>query len=90
MSYEALKVVHVARALISYALFLLRGIWRFTGSRAADKGGMEFQPYHVSREGSSRGVGLACGPWKSRFGDLPRGSQLSCTAMRGGKRAGVE
>ena len=27
--------------------------------------GQEFQPHHVSREGSSRGLGLACGPWKS-------------------------
>jgi uncharacterized membrane protein SirB2 len=35
MSYAALKIVHMSCAGISYALFVLRGIWRFTGSPIA-------------------------------------------------------
>jgi uncharacterized membrane protein SirB2 len=45
MSYEALKVVHVACALISYALFVLRGIWRFTGSRAVERRWVKVAPH---------------------------------------------
>ena len=37
MSYAALKLVHVTCAAISYALFVLRGVWRFTGSPIASQ-----------------------------------------------------
>ena len=45
VSYEALKVLHVTCALISYALFLLRGIWRFTGSRAVERQWVKVAPH---------------------------------------------
>ncbi len=35
MSYTLLKTIHMSCAAISYALFLLRGIWRFGGSPLA-------------------------------------------------------
>jgi uncharacterized membrane protein SirB2 len=35
VSYAALKLLHVGCAAISYTLFVLRGIWRFTGSPIA-------------------------------------------------------
>jgi uncharacterized membrane protein SirB2 len=37
VSYAALKIVHISCAAISYGLFVLRGIWRFTGSPIAAK-----------------------------------------------------
>jgi uncharacterized membrane protein SirB2 len=37
VSYAALKIVHVACAGLSYALFVLRGIWRLTGSPLASQ-----------------------------------------------------
>lgn len=37
MSYALLKMVHVTCAAISYALFVLRGVWRFTGSPVASQ-----------------------------------------------------
>lgn len=37
MSYAALKLLHVTCAAISYALFVLRGVWRFTGSPLASR-----------------------------------------------------
>ena len=33
--YSLLKSIHVICAILSYALFLMRGIWRFTGSPIA-------------------------------------------------------
>jgi uncharacterized membrane protein SirB2 len=35
MSYTLLKNIHMTSAGVSYALFLLRGIWRFSGSPLA-------------------------------------------------------
>jgi uncharacterized membrane protein SirB2 len=35
VSYALLKQIHMTCALLSYALFVLRGIWRFTDSRLA-------------------------------------------------------
>lgn len=35
MSYVLLKQIHMTCALLSYTLFVLRGIWRFTDSRLA-------------------------------------------------------
>ena len=35
MSYTLLKSIHMTSAAISYLLFLLRGIWRFSGSPLA-------------------------------------------------------
>lgn len=35
MSYTLLKSIHMTAAAISYALFVLRGIWRFSGSPIA-------------------------------------------------------
>ena len=35
MSYALLKTIHMAAAALSYALFVLRGAWRFTGSPLA-------------------------------------------------------
>jgi uncharacterized membrane protein SirB2 len=37
VSYALLKIVHMSCAGISYALFVLRGVWRFTGSPIADR-----------------------------------------------------
>jgi uncharacterized membrane protein SirB2 len=37
MSYALLKAVHVTCAAISYALFVLRGVWRFSGSPIASQ-----------------------------------------------------
>ena len=37
MGYSLLKSVHVICAVVSYVLFLLRGIWRFTGSPIASQ-----------------------------------------------------
>lgn len=35
MSYTLLKTIHMATAAVSYLLFVLRGIWRFSGSPLA-------------------------------------------------------
>jgi uncharacterized membrane protein SirB2 len=35
MSYTLLKTIHMSSAAVSYLLFLLRGIWRFSGSPLA-------------------------------------------------------
>jgi len=35
MSYTLLKTIHITSAAVSYVLFLLRGIWRFSGSPLA-------------------------------------------------------
>lgn len=35
MSYTLLKTIHMSTAALSYLLFLLRGIWRFSGSPLA-------------------------------------------------------
>ncbi|MFO1318877.1 MAG: SirB2 family protein [Burkholderiales bacterium] len=35
MEYGAVKVVHMTCALVSYVLFVLRGLWRFTDSPLA-------------------------------------------------------
>jgi uncharacterized membrane protein SirB2 len=35
MSYAFLKTIHMTSAAMSYVLFLLRGIWRFSGSPLA-------------------------------------------------------
>jgi hypothetical protein len=45
MNYEALKGLRVACALIRYALFLLRGIWRFMGSRAVERRWVKVAPH---------------------------------------------
>jgi uncharacterized membrane protein SirB2 len=37
MSYALLKTVHMSCAAISYVLFVLRGIWRFSGSSIAEQ-----------------------------------------------------
>jgi uncharacterized membrane protein SirB2 len=37
MSYTLLKTVHTSCAAISYVLFVLRGIWRFSGSSIAEQ-----------------------------------------------------
>jgi uncharacterized membrane protein SirB2 len=37
IDYSLLKGIHVVCAIVSYALFLLRGIWRFTGSPLASQ-----------------------------------------------------
>jgi len=35
MTYALLKTIHMSAAAVSYALFVLRGIWRFSGSPIA-------------------------------------------------------
>jgi uncharacterized membrane protein SirB2 len=35
MTYTLLKTIHIASAAVSYVLFVLRGIWRFSGSPIA-------------------------------------------------------
>ena len=45
MSYTLLKTIHASSAALSYLLFLLRGIWRFSGSPLAAQGWTRVVPH---------------------------------------------
>jgi uncharacterized membrane protein SirB2 len=44
-SYAVLKAIHIAAAIVSYVLFLLRGIWRFSGSPIASQRWTKIVPH---------------------------------------------
>jgi len=45
MDYAALKLLHMTCALVSYALFFLRGVWRFSGSRLIEQRWVRIVPH---------------------------------------------
>lgn len=47
MSYMLLKHIHVSCAVISFALFFLRGIWSFKGSPIMRQGWIKIVPHVV-------------------------------------------
>ena len=47
MSFLLLKTIHVSCALISFALFFLRGIWSFNGSPIMRQGWVKIVPHVV-------------------------------------------
>jgi len=47
MSFLTLKAIHVTCAVISFALFILRGIWSFNGSPIMRQGWVKIVPHVV-------------------------------------------
>ena len=47
MSFLTLKAIHVSCAVISFALFFLRGIWSFNGSPITRQGWVKIVPHVV-------------------------------------------
>lgn len=45
MEYGTLKLIHMTCALVSYSLFFLRGVWRFTGSSQLERPWVRIVPH---------------------------------------------
>lgn len=45
MDYSTLKWIHMSCALLSYVLFFIRGIWRFSGSRLIEQRWVRIVPH---------------------------------------------
>ena len=59
MSYALIKHVHVTCALISFALFFLRGIWSFKGSPIMQQGWVKVVPHAVDTLLLASALGMA-------------------------------
>jgi len=59
MSFMLLKHTHVTCAVISFALFFLRGIWRFKGSPIMQQGWVKVVPHAVDTLLLASALGMA-------------------------------
>lgn len=59
MEYASLKLIHMSCALMSYTLFFLRGVWRFSGSRLVDQRWVRILPHVIDTVLLVSAIGLA-------------------------------